>query len=346
MTQSDITPTVLLTGPTRGIGRAMLHRLLTHPAQPRLVLLARDRGSLDEAVAAARAAGADARGILLDLADLDSVRSALEKVAALVRSGEVATIDAALLNAGGQFLDRRHVSAQGHELTFAINVVAQHAVLQGLVPLLSPTGHVVLAGSSTHRGKRQSFGLVPDPFWQEPAELAIPDDTPPGTFRAERERGGVAYATSKLALVTLSHPWATRLGSTGRRLNVYDPGLVAGTGLVRGMPAYMDWVWRNVMPAMAVLPGATTPRGTARHAVALALGERHRDRHDAYIEIGRETRAEAVTFDAGRQSRLWAWLQDATGTVGHPDIPMVDRELPEGDGGMPGESTHHPIGQR
>ncbi|WJL96876.1 SDR family NAD(P)-dependent oxidoreductase [Microbacterium sp. ET2] len=313
MTYSDITPTALLTGPTRGIGRAVLQRLLTHPARPRLVLLARDPVALEAAVATAHDAGSDARGILLDLADLTSVRAALEEVAALIRTGDLAPIDAAMLNAGGQFLDRRHISEQGYELTFAINVVAQHALLHGLEPALSPTGHVVLAGSSTHRGRRQSFGLVPDPIWQEPEELAIPDDAPRGAFRAERERGGVAYATSKLALVTLAHPWAARLAATGRRLNVYDPGLVAGTGLVRGMPAYMDWVWRNVMPAMSVLPGATTPRGTARHAVALALGDRYAERQDAYIEIGRETRAEAVTFDAGRQERLWSWLETALG---------------------------------
>ncbi|MEI3868032.1 SDR family NAD(P)-dependent oxidoreductase [Microbacterium sp. CCNWLW134] len=346
MTQSDVTPTVLLTGPTRGIGRALLERLLVHPARPRLVLLARDPLALDEAVATSRDAGADARGILLDLADLDSVRSALQEVTELIRTGELSPIDVAMLNAGGQFLDRRQTSAQGYELTFAINVIAQHALLRGLQPLLGPGGHVVLAGSSTHRGKRRSFGLVPDPVWQEPAELALTDDTPRGGFRIERERGGIAYATSKLALVTLAHPWAARLGASAQRLNVYDPGLVAGTGLVRGMPAYMDWVWRNVMPAMSVLPGATTPRGTARHAVALALGDRHGDRNDAYIEIGRETRAEAVTFDAGRQSRLWAWLEAATDPVGHPDIPMIDRELPEGGGGTPGESTHRPVGQR
>jgi NAD(P)-dependent dehydrogenase (short-subunit alcohol dehydrogenase family) len=346
MTESDITPTVLLTGPTRGIGQAVYERLRSDPRHPRLLLLARDHRALDEAVGGARDAGSDAYGIPLDLADLASVTSATRSVSDLVRSGAVPPIDTAILNAGGQFLDRRHTSVQGWELTFAINVVAQHALLAGLEGVLAPAGQAILLGSSTHRGKRQSFGLVPDPVWQDPADLARVDDTPRAGFRAERERGGVAYATSKLALVTLAHAWAERLAASGRRLNVYDPGLVAGTGLVRGMPAYMDWVWRRIMPALSILPGATTPRGTARHVADLALGDRHADRHDAYIEIGRETRAEPVTYDAGRQSRLWAWLEAATGSAGYPDIPMIDRELPEGGGGAPGESTHRPVGQR
>jgi NAD(P)-dependent dehydrogenase (short-subunit alcohol dehydrogenase family) len=323
----------------------MLQRLIGHPARPDLILLARDPAALGEAVSSARAAGLTAHAIPLDLADLVSVREATEAVATLVRSGRSRPIDAAILNAGGQFLDRRHISRQSYELTFAINVVAQHALMRGLEPVLSAGGQAILLGSSSHRGKRRSFGLVPDPVWQDPAELAVVDQTARAGFAAERERGGVAYATSKLALVTLSHPWAERLATSGRRLNVYDPGLVAGTGLVRGMPAYMDWVWRRVMPAMSILPGATTPRRTATHAIALALGDRHADRNDAYIEIGKETRPEAITFDAQRQKRLWDWLDGAVDSVPLPDLPVVEGELTEGRRGATGQAAHDPVGK-
>ncbi|TDN91709.1 SDR family NAD(P)-dependent oxidoreductase [Microbacterium sp. BK668] len=328
MTQTDITPTILVTGPTRGIGRAMLERLHQHPSRPALVLLARDEGALAQAVASSRAAGLDAVGIPVDLASLRSVGNALTRLSGLVDEGVVAPVDAAILNAGAQFLDRRHTSMEGYELTFAVDVLAQHALVAGLEPLLATHGHVVLLGSSTHRGKRQSFHLVPDPVWQSPRDLARPDTfLPVGTFRAERERGGVAYATGKRALVTLSHSWARRLARSGRRLNVYDPGLVAGTDLVRGMPGYMDWVWRNVMPAMSVLPGATTPHRTARRAVALALGDAHGDVVDGYIEMGRLTQAEPVTFDEARQAVLWEWLEDALSQARADDAP---RDRPAG----------------
>ncbi|MCK8607812.1 hypothetical protein [Agromyces sp. C10] len=126
-----------------------------------------------------------------------------------------------------------------------------------------------------------------------PADLATA--APPATgaerFADEREQGGIAYASSKLALVTLSNPWAAQLAADGRRLNTYDPGLVAGTGLGRDMPGYMFWVWRRLMPAMSLLPGATTPNITSRHAIELALGDAHRDLHGGYVEIGRVTQA-------------------------------------------------------
>ncbi len=316
MTETDIaaTPsTVLLTGPTSGIGAAMLDRLIAHPARPNLVLLARDPEALERAIAKAQAAGLTARGIPLDLADLASVSRALETLAGRIGVDDIAPIDVALLNAGAQFIGRRRVGAQGNELTFTVNVIAQHLLLRGLEPLLAPGGHTIVMGSSTHRGKKASFNLVPDPHWEEPGVMATAEVTTdePVRFVEERYKGGVAYATSKLALVTLSHDWATRLAASGHRLNTYDPGLVAGTGLGKDMPGYMYWVWKYLMPAMSVLPGATTPRTTARHAVALAMGDAHQALQDGYIEIGRITRAEPVTFDRSRRRELWSGLESA-----------------------------------
>lgn len=315
MTHSDINPpTVLLTGPTSGIGASMLRHLVRHPSRPRLVLLGRDPARLDAATAVAREAGLTAHGVPADLGDLDSVGRALDEARRLIDDRSAGAVDAAVLNAGAQYTDRRRHGAQGWELTFTVNVIAQHLLLRGTRPLLAPGAHVVLLGSSTHRGKRASFNLVPDPVWQTPADLATA--APPATgaerFADEREQGGIAYASSKLALVTLSHRWAERLGAEGRRLNTYDPGLVAGTGLGRDMPGYMYWVWRRLMPAMSILPGATTPTTTGRHAVELALGDVHPDLHGGYVEIGRVTTAAPSTRLPARQAELWSWLEQVT----------------------------------
>lgn len=313
MTESAIaSPTVLLTGPTSGIGASMLEALLAHPARPRLVLLARDVVALESAVDRARQRGLDAHGIALDLADFATVRPAIDQLAAAIERGDVAPIDVALLNAGAQFTSRRRSGAQGYELTFTVNVMAQHLLLRGIEPLMTPIGHAVVMGSSTHRGKKASFNLVPDPEWEQPAAMAAARDADAITARArEREQGGVAYATSKLALVTLSHEWAAQMAAHGRRLNTYDPGLVPGTGLGKDLPGFMYWAWKHVMPAMSVLPGASTVGATARHAVALAMGDAHADLDDGYVEIGRVTAAQPVTFDEGRRRELWTWLESA-----------------------------------
>jgi NAD(P)-dependent dehydrogenase (short-subunit alcohol dehydrogenase family) len=309
MTPSDIMrPTVLLTGPTSGIGAGMLRALVRHPARPHLVLLARNPTALDAALDQVRSAGLTAHGVHVDLADLASVQAALAEVRGLIDAGTIAPIEAALLNAGAQFMTRATMGAQGYERTFTINVIAQHLLVTGLEPLLAPDGHIVVMGSSTHRGKKQSFNLIPDPQWQAPEALATADAAEAPSEAKGRERGGIAYASSKLALVTAAHVWAERLSAAGRRLNVYDPGLTVGTGLVRDMSAFRYWIWKNVMPVMALHPKATTARITGRHAVALALGETFADLHDGYVEIGHLTQAEQVTFDGARQRELIAWL--------------------------------------
>ncbi len=319
MTEDDTTvgrgrqhrhPVVLLTGPTSGIGSATLTRLLAHPSRPALVLLARDRAGLAAAVRLARDAGLVAHGIRVDLSDLSSVWGATGSVVELVGNGVVDRLDALVLNAGLQLANRHTASAQGHELTFAVNVLAQHALLRGLKDQLATGGHALLMGSSTHRGRRASFGLVPDPVWQAPELMARPEPAS-AEARGSRAPGGVAYASSKLALVTLAHEWADQLAASGARLNVYDPGLVAGTGLGRDMRPHEYWAWRKVMPVMSVLPGATTPSRTSRHLVALALGDEQRDLHDGYVEMARVTRAEPVTFDMARRRALWDWCERA-----------------------------------
>jgi NAD(P)-dependent dehydrogenase (short-subunit alcohol dehydrogenase family) len=309
MTVSDITrPTVLLTGPTSGIGAGMLRALVQHPARPHLVLLARNATALDAALDQARAAGLTAHGVSVDLADLASVQSALAEVRALIASGQVAPIDAALLNAGTHVKNRSQVGAQGYERTFTINVIAQHQLVTGLEPLLAAAGHIIVMGSSTHRGKKASFNLMPDPQWQAPDALATIDENDAPNDAAAWERGGIAYASSKLALVTAAHVWAERLAATGHRLNTYDPGLTVGTGLVREMSSFRYWFWKNVMPVMALHPKATTPNTTGRHAVELALGDTHAGLHDGYVEIGKVTQVEAVTLDIARQRVLIEWL--------------------------------------
>lgn len=146
--------TVLLTGPTSGIGARMLDSVIAHPSRPTLVLLARDEVALADAVERARSRGLSARGIRLDLGDLGSVRAALEEIASATRTGELGPIDVALLNAGAQFVTADRSGPQGYELTFTVNVIAQHLLLRGLEPLLAPRAHAVVLGSSTHRGKK------------------------------------------------------------------------------------------------------------------------------------------------------------------------------------------------
>ena len=112
---------------------------------------------------------------------------------------------------------------------------------------------------------------------------------------------------------------STLLAEEGQRLNTYDPGLVPGTGLGKDLPGYRYWVWKHLMPAMSILPGAARPMTTARHAVALALSDAHAAVSGGYVEIGKLAQAASPTLDASRQHDLWDFLSNAVAP--HDEAP-------------------------
>jgi NAD(P)-dependent dehydrogenase (short-subunit alcohol dehydrogenase family) len=291
--------TVLLTGPTRGLGRALVDVLMTR--QP-LLLAGRDEVALSNL----QAPGVEP--LLMDLADLRSVRSAADTIAADVQAGRRPPLTSVIANAGVQLTDRLHRSADGYELTFAVNVLANHLLVRRLLPALAPNAHVVLVGSGTHWGGWRSLGLVAPPRWEDPADLA---QAGIGADAGTAVAGQRAYATSKLAVVLLAHAWQRRHGDR-LRMNVYDPGLMPGTGFARDMAPWRQWAWRNVMPALRVLPGVTSPAASARKLAALAMGDVHGDLQGSYVEVGRVKRSSPASYDRTAEDRLWQVAEELT----------------------------------
>jgi 3-oxoacyl-[acyl-carrier protein] reductase len=135
---------VLLTGASRGIGRATALRL----AGPGLELVAHYHAHAAEAetvVAEVRRRGGEAVAVAADLSTREGVRSLL----AAVRS-RWDRLDALVLNAGeyprAKFED---VDEEAFERCFRLNVFAPASLTRELLPLLrrSPSGRIVLVSS-------------------------------------------------------------------------------------------------------------------------------------------------------------------------------------------------------
>jgi short-subunit dehydrogenase len=91
MTTSSDTGTVLITGPTSGLGKALALELANReaPERPDLLLVGRPGDRLAEITGAVRAAGATAEPIPCDLARLADVRAAAQSVKDLLAAGAV-----------------------------------------------------------------------------------------------------------------------------------------------------------------------------------------------------------------------------------------------------------------
>jgi NAD(P)-dependent dehydrogenase (short-subunit alcohol dehydrogenase family) len=304
--------TVVLTGPTRGLGFDAA--LAMARAGTRLVLMGRDPHRLDVVAQAAQNAGApEVTSVLCDFSSLSSVQEASADIASRVVSGELATLDVVVGNAGLQMNDRLSLSKDGYEATFAVNVLANHVLIRSLLPSASPDAHFVVVGSGTHFGNSR---LVAGPVWAPPDVLAGPG-AGGAPFEPDSGRAGqCAYSTSKLGVNYLVQAWQSRHES-GARFNVYDPGLMPGTGLVRTGPAYRKWAWNHIMPLLTVLPGVTSTKNSAAQLAALSLGQCYPDARGAYIEIEKLSRASNESENKEREQQLWDFCEGIASNLLH-----------------------------
>lgn len=140
----------LVTGGNAGIGYFVAEQLAVTGAV--VVLGSRDPAKADAAMASirSRVSGAHVRHLQLDLADLSSLKTAVDKL-------DLEHLDAAVYNAGVALDDPpRRKTEDGHELMFGTNHLGHFALTQWLAPLLSaaPAGRIVTVGSFAARSER------------------------------------------------------------------------------------------------------------------------------------------------------------------------------------------------
>ena len=140
----------LVTGGNAGIGYFAAEQLAATGAV--VVLGSRDAAKADAAMASirSRVPGARVRHLQLDLADLSSLKTAVDRL-------DLDHLDAVVHNAGVALDDPpRRETADGHELMFGTNHLGHFALTQWLAPLLSAAsaGRIVTVGSFAARSER------------------------------------------------------------------------------------------------------------------------------------------------------------------------------------------------
>jgi NAD(P)-dependent dehydrogenase (short-subunit alcohol dehydrogenase family) len=285
--------TVLITGPTRGLGRSATLAMASRPegARPDLVLVGRSGRALTEVATAARARGAKVHEIGCDLSSLADVR----KAAAEARELNVSVVVA---NAGTMSSDTRRVSEDGYELTFAVNYLAHAQLIGDLVDRMTPPARIVLLGSNTYSANfwRRVLG-VPEADWRDPVELARPA---PADQDPSMKASGVAYSNAKLAILYYAHELQRRVGS-GVNVSVFEPGWMPGTSLSRDTPEFLQAVGRG----LGRLPGVSTPERSGPALASVALDAKWADLRDgAFVLKDRVTDVQPIARDHARERRL------------------------------------------
>ncbi|MFE5685231.1 SDR family NAD(P)-dependent oxidoreductase [Streptomyces sp. NPDC056512] len=264
----------LITGATQGLGRGIALDLA--PRGDTLLLHGRDAGRLEAVTAEVRAAAPDAtvRTYLADLSDLDQVRAMADRV----RAAEP-RLDALVNNAaagGGAEPLRRELSAQGHELRFAVNHLAPYVLTRGLLPLLKASAPARVVNVASMGQERIDF-----------------DDV-----MLERDYEGLrAYCRSKLALIMATFELGAELEGTGVTVNALHPAHLMDT---EGVRAYgftpMTGIDEGVRPTVRLITDPEIGSTTGR-----------------YFDRFTDARAHEQAYDKEARRRLMALTDELTG---------------------------------
>jgi NAD(P)-dependent dehydrogenase (short-subunit alcohol dehydrogenase family) len=187
--------TILVTGSTDGHGRRVAEELVGRGAT--VLVHGRD---LEKVARVTDEIGA-ARGLTADLSRLDDVRAL---------AGQVDELDT-LVNNAGVVIPERQESADGNELTFAVNYLSHFLLTALLLDKLREPARIVNVSS---------IGQHPLDF----DDLAYEQDF----------NGYYAYARSKLAQVLFTRTLAERLGDRDVTVNALHPATFMDTKMVLG----------------------------------------------------------------------------------------------------------------
>ena len=263
----------VVTGASNGIG--LWTALGLARAGRQVVCVGRSRPRLERAAAwiATQAKVSPPQVEVADFASLRQVQDAGERLVA-----KHPRIGLLVNNAGGAWT-RREVSADGYEMTFAVNHLAPFLLTRVLLPALTAAApsRIVTVASTAHLQGRLDFT---DPM-------------------ATRRYGPMrAYSQSKLANVMFTVELARRLAGTGVTANCVHPGVVGSNFGAKG--GLLGVAWRLAKPFLL-----TSEQG-AKESLRAALAPELAGASGEYFSHGRVATQNRQARDAAATQRLWA----------------------------------------
>ena len=228
----------------------------------------------------------------------------------MLDAGELESLQAVLCNAGAQFDGPITYSRDGYEMTFATNCLGHFLLVALLIERVADHGRVVFTASGTHdpdTADGKMVGKAADPDAVALASVGKGGGKPLST--------GVRYTSSKLCDILYAYELDRRLRQADSTIAsiAFDPGAVAGTGLLRTHPkpvqflagtALMQWVMRRmgITQSTVEFAGAVLARLAVDPAYADGSGKYFQANQGAFSQ----RRSSEKSYDRMAAATLWA----------------------------------------
>jgi dehydrogenase/reductase SDR family member 12 len=236
-----------ITGANSGIGLAAALQLAKRGATIYLLVRNLERGAVVHARIREEAGHPRVYLEAIDLSSVASVRACADRITAQTQRLDI------LINNAGDAFERRELSVDGVELTFATNVLGAFVLTNALIPLLqrsTPARIINVSSGGMYLAKLNRNDLQ---------------------YQRRKYDELMAYAQSKRALMILTELWAEQLKSSGVTVNCMHPGWVDTPLLQTGLPVFRQSlrsilrtpgegadtiVWLAAAPQLATITGS------------------------------------------------------------------------------------------
>jgi retinol dehydrogenase 12 len=268
---------VAITGPTAGIGRTASLELASRGAQLTLFCRSGAKGrALQQDIVAA--GGLPPVIIIMDMADLGSVRRAAGEFMAGQKSLDV------LLNNAGVVNTSRKETVDGFEETLAVNHFAPFLLTGLLLPVLqkTPGARIVNVASDAHAFVKS---------------MGFEDMQATSNYKTFRE-----YGRSKLANILFTRRLARLLKGQDVTVNCLHPGAVATSlGSQNG--------FLGKMLPLLLKPFFRTPEQGAQTSIYLCSSKEVAGISGEYFVNSRRSKPKPWALDDTAADRLWAYTE-------------------------------------
>ena len=216
----------------------------------------------------------------MDMAELDSVRQAAEKLL-----GASSRLDVLLNNAGVVNTSRKQ-TIDGFEETLAVNHFAPFLLTGKLLPLLQSTesARIVNVASDAHAFVRS---------------MGFEDMQAEGSFKTFRE-----YGRSKLANILFTRSLAQRLEGQSSTVNCLHPGAVATSLGSQNEGLLSRWL------PLLLKPFFRSPDKGAETSIYLCSSEDVASTSGAYFVNCKQVEPKPWARDEEAAQRLWQYTED------------------------------------
>ncbi len=220
---------IIITGGNSGLGYQCARAIALSKKSWQIIIASRNLSKVEDAVEQliSDTAYPNIRGMVLDLASLQSIRQFVQQLTQL----DIPPLKGLICNAGVQIISGTTYTEDGFETTFGVNHLGHFLLVNLLLPQMAECSRIIFVSSDAH-DPRTKTGM-PAPQYRSPHQMAFPKQSEKTTDVANM--GRYRYTTSKLCNLLCTYELAKRLQNYRQAIwvNAFNPGLMLDTQLAR-----------------------------------------------------------------------------------------------------------------